>query len=496
MTSNKTDEESSLHTAIEDTKQHQGQEEQQHQKTEMPQEVFVDLLNPQNWSSKKKLFNFIVIFINAFVSFFSSSIYVPAILSIQEFFDTNIVVINATIALYLMISGIAPLFWAPLSQRIGRKPTYIIAMLLYVIFSVVCGVSKNIGLFFAFRLLQGVAASAAQAIGGGSVADMYNFQSRGKMMSIFLLGTVFGPVLGPIVGGYINERLNWQWSFYLMAIIGGVISLLNIFILSESLYQPNHNPIRDESKSKLSNWWANFKFNPFTSLLLLTHIDVLLGCLPMSISFGLFYCLVTVLEPTFAPLYGFTSGSVGLAFLGGGIGNLLGALICALTLDRVHMRLIGAKRAELERNGGEYKHGMFSEQRLVPSPIAIFFIVVGFIFYGWFLQAKFIWIAPLIGMGILGFGLFSLISMSTNYVIEGYVPQAAAMTSVCNFLRCVFGMMFSLLSSTINQSLGYGWTYTMAALISLGISLICFPLLMKYGYKWRSNPIFSWSTTK
>jgi hypothetical protein len=41
-------------------------------------------------------------------------------------------------------------------------------------------------------MLQAVAASAAQAIGGGSIADMYNFQSRGKMMSIFLLGTVFG----------------------------------------------------------------------------------------------------------------------------------------------------------------------------------------------------------------------------------------------------------------------------------------------------------------
>lgn len=120
----------------------------------------------------------------------------------------------------------------------------------------------------------------------------------------------------------------------------------------------------------------------------------------MSISFGLFYCLVTVLEPTFAPLYGFTSGSVGLAFLGGGIGNLLGALTCALTLDRLHMRLVGAKRAELEKNGIEYKHGMLSEQRLIPSPIAVFFIVVGFIFYGWFLQAKFFWIAPLIGMGI------------------------------------------------------------------------------------------------
>ncbi|SAL94819.1 hypothetical protein, partial, partial [Absidia glauca] len=111
----------------------------------------------------------------------------------------------------------------------------------------------------------------------------------------------------------------------------------------------------------------------------------------------------------------------------------------------------------MERNGIEYKNGMLSELRLLPSPVSQFFLVMGFLFYGWFLEAKLPWIAPLIGLGCLGFGLMSMVSMSTNYLVEGYVPKAAEMTSVGNFTRCLFGMIFSLLSTTIVDSLGNGW---------------------------------------
>ncbi|ORX58142.1 MFS general substrate transporter, partial [Hesseltinella vesiculosa] len=247
----------------------------------------------------------------------------PAILSVREYFQCDISVITATIALYVFISGVAPLFWAPLSDRLGRKWTYIISIVLFGGFSAICAASTNVGMFFVFRLLQGIAASAPQAIGGGSIADMYDFEERGRMMSIFLLGVLVGPVLGPLVGGFIDEYLDWQWIFYLMAIIGAVIFLLNVFLLDESLYLPDHVPIVDESKSKLINWWMNFKFNPFVSLQMLTRVDVLLGSLPMAVLFGLFYIVVTTLQLSFKPVYGFTTGQVGLCYLAGGVGSII-----------------------------------------------------------------------------------------------------------------------------------------------------------------------------
>lgn len=76
---------------------------------------------------------------------------------------------------------------APLSERIGRRPVYTYGMLLYTVCSVVCGVSTNLGLFFAFRLLQGIFACTGQAIGGGSVSDIFEPHERGKAMSIYIL---------------------------------------------------------------------------------------------------------------------------------------------------------------------------------------------------------------------------------------------------------------------------------------------------------------------
>lgn len=59
-------------------------------------------------------------------------------------------------------------------------------MLLYTVCSVVCGVSKSLGPFFVFRLLQGVFASAGQAIGGGSVNDIFEPHERGKAVSTYI----------------------------------------------------------------------------------------------------------------------------------------------------------------------------------------------------------------------------------------------------------------------------------------------------------------------
>jgi MFS family permease len=60
-------------------------------------------------------------------------------------------------------------------------------MTLYTVCTIICGVSTNIGLFFAFRLLQGIFGSAGQAVGGGSVNDIFEPHQRGKAMGIYML---------------------------------------------------------------------------------------------------------------------------------------------------------------------------------------------------------------------------------------------------------------------------------------------------------------------
>lgn len=64
---------------------------------------------------------------------------------------------------------------------------YIISTALYTAFTIICGIATNLGLFFAMRVLQGIASSAGMAVGGGTVADLFVQHERGKAMSIFML---------------------------------------------------------------------------------------------------------------------------------------------------------------------------------------------------------------------------------------------------------------------------------------------------------------------
>jgi MFS family permease len=65
---------------------------------------------------------------------------------------------------------------------------YIFGMAIYTVCTIICGISTNIGLFVAFRLLQGAFACVGQAVGGGSVSDLFEPHQKGKAMSLYMLG--------------------------------------------------------------------------------------------------------------------------------------------------------------------------------------------------------------------------------------------------------------------------------------------------------------------
>ena len=64
------------------------------------------------------------------------------------------------------------------------------------------------------RMLSGGAAASVQAVGAGTIADIWEVKERGRAMGIFYLGPLCGPLLAPIIGGALNEGLGWrsvQW---------------------------------------------------------------------------------------------------------------------------------------------------------------------------------------------------------------------------------------------------------------------------------------------
>ncbi|KAI8146854.1 major facilitator superfamily domain-containing protein [Fennellomyces sp. T-0311] len=369
----------------------------------------------------------------------------PSVHQLMEYFDTDLTVMNATIALYILAMAIMPLFWAPFSERIGRRPVYIMSMGLFTVATVICGVARNLTLFFVFRIIQGASASAGLTVGGGSVADMFKLHQRGRAMSLFVLGTILGPTFAPLIGGYVGQYLGWRWIFYISTMIGGVIFAADVFIMRETLYRPSYE--QEEKAKTLTERIADLKFDPFSGFLLLLRPDVLLMSIPMSVSFGWFFFLVSELSPTYSEVYSFDQGSLGLLYMTGGIGNSLGSLIGGFVTDKYYIYL----RSKSE--GGVVK----LEKRLPPIFFGLPLIVAGNLMYGWFLYARLHWFTPLVGYLIMSTGTMFTVIISTNFLVESYLQNAASLTAIVSCTRNLVSTIFTLVGAAARAGLGDGW---------------------------------------
>ncbi|KAI7871798.1 major facilitator superfamily domain-containing protein [Spinellus fusiger] len=406
---------------------------------------------------------------NAFMGYFTSSIYLPATSAMKDEFKVDITTINATVSLFVFIIGIAPLYWAPLSERIGRRWVYTTGMLFYTIFTIVCALSPNVAVFFVFRLLQGVFACVGQAVGGGSAADLFLPHERGMAMSFYIVGTVLGPAVAPIIGGFVTQYLGWRWIFHIMSIMGGFLTIINFLFLKETLYTP-HDP--SDAPDNVSIF-TKMKFNPLITLLLFKEPRVVWVCIPTSLAFGFFYLLVTVLPITFTSVYSFSTSSVGLCFLAGGIGNVIGCIFSGLVSDRLFSW-------QVKRNNNV----RIPEYRLTPVYIGVPFSIVGILIYGWCLQFKVNSYVSLLGFGSYCFGIMYTITVISTYLVEILPKKSASVVSLANFSRNLVSMVFSLLAVIIDTGLGHGWTYTMIAIILLIAYLTCIPVVQRYAIKW------------
>ena len=105
-----------------------------------------------------------------------------------------------------------------MAELYGRSPIYHVTNVLFIIFTMACALSSNLNMLIVFRFLQGTAGSAAIALGGGTVADVFIQEERGKAIALWAMCPLLGPVVGPIMGGFLSASLGWRWVFWVLAI--------------------------------------------------------------------------------------------------------------------------------------------------------------------------------------------------------------------------------------------------------------------------------------
>ena len=102
-----------------------------------------------------------------------------------------------------------------MSDRFGRRPLMTIGLLLFLIGSVLAGMSSSMGMLIACRCIQGFGGGIIIPVCTASVADLYPPEERGKMQGLLGASYGIGSGLGPLVGGFICSYISWHWVFYI-----------------------------------------------------------------------------------------------------------------------------------------------------------------------------------------------------------------------------------------------------------------------------------------
>ena len=409
----------------------------------------------------------------------------------HDFHSTNQNLGSFVVSIYILGYATGPLFIAPLSEIYGRTMVYHVTNVLYVVFTVVCAVSTNLGMLIGFRLLAGMMGSTPLTIGGGTNADMFRVEERGAAMAIWSIGPLLGPVVGPVAGSYLSNAKGWRWDFWLVAILAGFVSIGMLFTLRET-YAPRilelkARRLRKETgnpnlRSKLDTGLSSKDLlirsivRP-TKMLVFSPIVFLLSFY-MAVVYGYLYLLFTTMTGVFERTYHFSSSNVGLAYLGLGIGMFTGLFITGATSDLVLKRLSA-------KNGGVAK----PEFRLPPLIPAAFMIPIGLFVYGWSADKAVHWIVPIIGTSFVGMGLITTFMPIITYLIDAYTLYSASVLAANTVLRSMMGALLPLAGPSMYKALGLGWGNSLLGFIAL--ALIPLPIIFwRYGERIRSSPRF------
>ncbi|ROV98697.1 hypothetical protein VMCG_06738 [Cytospora schulzeri] len=165
----------------------------------------------------------------------TATIYLPLIELLAQQYNTSLQAINLTITLYVVLQGISPSFWSPLSDVFGRRPVFLVTFGLYTVASLGLALAK--GSYTALILLratQSIGGSAVLSIAYGVVADLVTSAERGSMLGPMLASGNLGPCVGPLIGGAVAMTGEPAWCFWALVIFGGVATLLIGWTLPET----------------------------------------------------------------------------------------------------------------------------------------------------------------------------------------------------------------------------------------------------------------------
>lgn len=466
--------------------------------------------DPYNWPSGKKVSVLLLHTFHCMIATFSMTALIPAYSQLAEEFGMTEHDCTYLTLIQVIILGVAPLIWGPLATVYGRRPVFLVSLILSLIGNVACGVSPNYGAIMFFRAFVAFFLSPANALSSAVVTDMFLRTERARGVGICTLMLSLGVPFGPFVFGFVTPRAGFRWIFWVLAIVNGVQSILHFLLGHETLFIRNLSTPDGAFEERAQNFKTRFlkfervgsrrisKIDFLEPLALAACPRAILPALAQSVVFlfGIIFIVVEIplqLESKFR----LSSDQVSLQFLGMIIGFILAEPLGGLLSD-VGMNL---RRATRERNASppEFRLWLsYAGYCLILTGIPLFLVSTDNAVTGRWT------VVPVVGMAIAAGGTQIAMTTLATYAVDCAVDDAVSVGILTSLVRHIIAFLgplwyctlilchcectsltLLLRFPTVIHSVGLSWSSSIAYSIIILLGLLPTILLHVKGNHWR-----------
>lgn len=121
---------------------------------------------------------------------------------------------------YMLTSTVTIPIYGKLSDVFGRRGSYILGIAVFLVGSILSGISQNMTELILFRALQGIGGGAMMVTAVAIVGDIFSPAERAKWQGLNMGMYGIATIAGPVLGGWLTDNFSWRWVFYINIPIG------------------------------------------------------------------------------------------------------------------------------------------------------------------------------------------------------------------------------------------------------------------------------------
>ncbi|KAF3917107.1 hypothetical protein ABW20_dc0105062 [Dactylellina cionopaga] len=299
-----------------------------------------DRRNAKNWSFAERIYGTMVPAISCFVVSFGASVYAPAVFPIQKEYGVTLTEALIGITTYVLGMAFGPLIAGPISETVGRRAVYFLALPIAGAFTLGVAYAHNLATILVCRFFSAMFGATVLAVGAGTVADIWDVRGNGAAMyasCLFLAMAFMGPSFGPLVGFHIiADGKHWRWTMLIMCML--ILPLIIAVFFARETYkrtilvaeaQKQNKAIKKPPpKEGLKLLFTVALFRPIKMI----FVEPIVGFISLynGFCFAVFFAFFESIPFVLNNVYHSSPRGLGNAFLSVGVGVLLAAITCGL----------------------------------------------------------------------------------------------------------------------------------------------------------------------